>query len=61
MKDCCKQTYLDTMEDLIDHIQKVNHKSFVHLIATLKHVVFMVKESKEKEKISIIYNEWYDK
>jgi hypothetical protein len=46
VKDCCKETYKKTLEEVIIHIKSCKHKSFAHLIMVLQYAVDMLNEPK---------------
>jgi hypothetical protein len=46
VKDCCKETYKKTLEEVIIHIKSCKHKSFSELLGVLQYTVNMLKEPK---------------
>ena len=60
MKECCKETYKKTLEEVILHIKSCKHKSFAELFAVLQYAVNMLDE-KKPEIGEIVFNEWTDK
>jgi hypothetical protein len=50
MKKCCKQTYINTLEEIKGFILNIEMKSFVSLVATLDKAIKMVKEELDAKK-----------
>lgn len=60
MKECCKETYKKTIEEVVLHIKACPHKSFAELISVLEYTINMLNE-KRPEITNITFNEWIDK
>lgn len=61
MKDCCKETYKKTLEEVLGFIAKMPGKSMVELIRTLNYAISMLGENKQKEEVKVYLNESIDK
>lgn len=47
MNKCCKETYKQTLEEILIHINMVGYKSIHKLRITLEHAISILNEKKE--------------
>lgn len=53
MKHCCKDTYVQTLKEVIHHINTCKHKSFSQLIGVLQFAVTMIESQGEVGEITL--------
>lgn len=58
MKDCCRQTYKTTLEEVILHIKRLRGAPIASILAGLEHAVKILKED---EALQISHQKWKER